>query len=623
MIGGFVGGWLDNRLGSKRAIFISIGGTTIFCLLSLTMAPDRIFWFIPYDVHAAPVWSFSFFNTLAELFYMMLVNFIAVLITAGYANSRTMLARIAPVEKMTEFFGLYSLSGLSTTFLATGFVSLLTLLSHSQRIGLLGETLFLSMGLVLMFFVREERAGSGVMADVEHLIAAEAGAAELSAEGVPTASRLGQWAWALYEGARDPNIVFQIYVISPFFATVMIRDPIRGQELWGDVTAYSGHITAALCPFFGAIADRGGPRKPWLALFTLLMVLSFAGHSGSGTANAPPSIVWIVSAAVVINNIVFEFSNAFHGAMLSRIAPLNRIGGLSGLSFALGSGAGGLLLLVFLLAFVMPHPWFPLDEAARVPERLSGSGHGGMDAGIRAAICSSPPTRPRSGVPVMRAVRDGIAAVIATVKSLRHYSNVAHYIGARAVQRRAYGRASPSACIICRGHLSLGRYGDGAVRNRAGVLRHARRILGGVLDEAAWARSALLLSIGGAALFFALGLTMGPDRVLWFLPAAPGARLPLILYAVFSCLMAMFVVAGLRQQPHNARAHRADREDDRVLRPDVTVGHGGDVFLAPIGLSQMTGWTHSQRGGMIAIVALLVLGWLWMFKVREERATAV
>ena len=45
VLGGFVGGWLDNGLGSKRAIFVSIGGTTIFGLLSLTMGPDRIFWF--------------------------------------------------------------------------------------------------------------------------------------------------------------------------------------------------------------------------------------------------------------------------------------------------------------------------------------------------------------------------------------------------------------------------------------------------------------------------------------------------------------------------------------------------------------------------------------------------
>ena len=157
VIGGFFGGWLDNRFGSKRAIFISIGGTTLAGLLTLTMAPDRIFWFIHYDTSAPHLWSLPFFNTWPEVIFMVIVNFVAVLITAGYANSRTMLARIAPPEKMTEFFGLYSLSGTSTTFLATGVVSLLTVFSHSQRIGLLGETLFLAIGLALMVFVKEER----------------------------------------------------------------------------------------------------------------------------------------------------------------------------------------------------------------------------------------------------------------------------------------------------------------------------------------------------------------------------------------------------------------------------------------------------------------------------------
>jgi UMF1 family MFS transporter len=158
VLGGFLGGWLDNRLGSKRAIFVSIGGTTLAGLLALTMGPDRIFWFIPYDTHAPHIWSLPFFNTWPEVIFLGIVNFTAVLITAGYANSRTMLARIAPVEKMTEFFGLYSLSGTSTTFLATGFVGWLTAVSQSQRIGLLGETAFLAIGLVLMFFVHEERA---------------------------------------------------------------------------------------------------------------------------------------------------------------------------------------------------------------------------------------------------------------------------------------------------------------------------------------------------------------------------------------------------------------------------------------------------------------------------------
>ncbi|MBS0469569.1 MAG: MFS transporter [Proteobacteria bacterium] len=158
VLGGYVGGWLDNALGSKRAIFVSVGGTLIFFCLSLTMAPDRILWFIPYDVHAAPINAMPFFNTWPQLIYLGIVNGVAVLITAGYANARTMMARLAPPEKMTEFFGLMSLSGTAATPFANASVTAMTALTMSQRGGLLAITFFLVVGLILMIFVTEERA---------------------------------------------------------------------------------------------------------------------------------------------------------------------------------------------------------------------------------------------------------------------------------------------------------------------------------------------------------------------------------------------------------------------------------------------------------------------------------
>jgi UMF1 family MFS transporter len=81
-----------------------------------------------------------------------------VLITAGYANARTMMARLAPAEKMTEFFGLMSLSGTAATPFANGAVSIMTAWTLSQRAGLLPIIGFLGVGIILMFFVKEERA---------------------------------------------------------------------------------------------------------------------------------------------------------------------------------------------------------------------------------------------------------------------------------------------------------------------------------------------------------------------------------------------------------------------------------------------------------------------------------
>jgi len=467
------------------------------------------------------------------------------------------------------------------------------------------------------------------MANTETLLAAEAGVAELTAEGGIPASRLGQWAWALFEGARDPNVVFQIYVISPFLATAMIRDPIRGQELWGNITAYSGYITAILCPFFGAIADRGGPRKPWLALFSVLMVLSFAG-TWFGEPDSTSTQILLFSVAMIVNNMTFEFSNAFHGAMLSRIAPPSRIGGLSGLAYSLGSGSGFLLMLLFLCAFILPHSWFHLADG--VAERLSGPISAVWMLIFAIPLFLFTPDRPPSGISLTRAIKDGIAAVIATVRSLKHYKNVAHYIVARTLFNDGLTGVLTFTGIYIAGtfHFStLPLISFGLMMVFFGAVGG---FVGGWIDNRFGSKAALLITVGGTALCFAVGLTMGPDRLFWFIPVDPNAAAtlpfpvfntwPKFLYAVLGCLNAMFVV-GAYANNRTMLARIAPVEKMTEFFGLMSLSGTAATFLAPVTVSWMTYWTHSQRGGMIAIVVLLAAGWVWMLAVKQERATAV
>ena len=158
VIGGFLGGWLDDTFGSKRAIQISIGGTSLGMFGAISTTPNSILFF-PYDAAAAePVWSFPYFQTWPEIVYISIVILVAIFITAAYANSRTMMARIAPASMMSQFFGLYALSGTATAFLGHGTVSLFTSLFQSQRIGFGATLILLLAGLILMTWVKEERA---------------------------------------------------------------------------------------------------------------------------------------------------------------------------------------------------------------------------------------------------------------------------------------------------------------------------------------------------------------------------------------------------------------------------------------------------------------------------------
>ena len=155
-IGGLVGGRLADRIGTKRALQLSLTGVIIGALASLGYAPDRIFFVVPYTPGTVAA-DLPVFRTAPELLYIATVMFIAICLVATYANSRAMLARIAPPPRMTEFFGLYALSGEATAFLAPTTIAVVTAATGSQQWGMVTTSGFLALGLIGLSFVKEER----------------------------------------------------------------------------------------------------------------------------------------------------------------------------------------------------------------------------------------------------------------------------------------------------------------------------------------------------------------------------------------------------------------------------------------------------------------------------------
>lgn len=158
-LGGLLGGRLADRIGTKRALQFSIAGTMLAAVLSLGFAPDRLLFVFPY-VPGTQIVPLPLFGTAPELFYIATVMGIAVCLVATYANSRAMMARIAPESRMTEFFGLYALSGEATAFVAPLAVAYATEASGSQQWGMAVIVAFLAVGFVGLSFVREERAAA-------------------------------------------------------------------------------------------------------------------------------------------------------------------------------------------------------------------------------------------------------------------------------------------------------------------------------------------------------------------------------------------------------------------------------------------------------------------------------
>jgi UMF1 family MFS transporter len=155
VLGGFVGRWLDNGLGPKRAVQLEIGMSLLGIIALLGMGPDQILYFWHYDLAAhAVLWHGPFFRTAPEWIFLLIGFSNAVFITAHYASSRTLLTRLTPPEQTGAFFGVYALSGTATSWLGPFLVNQGTRAFKTQQGGFATVTLLLSIGFVGLLFVR-------------------------------------------------------------------------------------------------------------------------------------------------------------------------------------------------------------------------------------------------------------------------------------------------------------------------------------------------------------------------------------------------------------------------------------------------------------------------------------
>lgn len=151
LIGSLIGGRLDDIIGPKPVIQIALVILVLSTLAVLSVDRDTIFFVIPVDGDA--VAGSGPFSTLPEKVYMGLGAIIGFAAGPVQAASRTLLVRLAPREKMTQFFGLFALSGKVTSFAGPMLVGLVTAFSGSQRVGISVVLAFFVAGIVGLVLV--------------------------------------------------------------------------------------------------------------------------------------------------------------------------------------------------------------------------------------------------------------------------------------------------------------------------------------------------------------------------------------------------------------------------------------------------------------------------------------
>ncbi len=154
VFGALIGGVLDDRVGSKRVIMVSLVLLLVGAFGILSVDPNHVLFVSEVVPKAAGSAPFSSTGELVFLAFAMLVGLVAAPVQAA---SRALLARLAPPERMTQYFGLFAFSGKVTAFLAPLLVAVVTQASGSQRLGMASIAVFLVAGLLLMLPVQTTR----------------------------------------------------------------------------------------------------------------------------------------------------------------------------------------------------------------------------------------------------------------------------------------------------------------------------------------------------------------------------------------------------------------------------------------------------------------------------------
>ena len=130
-IGAWCFGYLDDRLGGKLTIQITLVGFVIAAIIAVV--PQEKIWF----------WVAG-----------ILVGLFA---GPNQSASRSLMGRFVPQNKETEFYGFYAFSGKATAFLGPLLMGVITQASGSQRYGMATVGLFFIVGGLLLRTVDEQK----------------------------------------------------------------------------------------------------------------------------------------------------------------------------------------------------------------------------------------------------------------------------------------------------------------------------------------------------------------------------------------------------------------------------------------------------------------------------------
>ena len=412
------------------------------------------------------------------------------------------------------------------------------------------------------------------------------------------------WSWAMYDWANSAFTTLVVtFIYSTYYGKAFWPTEEIGTNWWARGVAVSSIITALLSPILGAMADRGGARKRFMALALVVCVAATAALAFISPAMA--NSAFIALAIFIVADIAYETGNVFYNAFLTNIASPPRIGRVSGYGWALGYVGGLICMGIALVGFVPTAPsvpWFGMSTVEAWNVRATN-----LLVAIWFVLFAIPMFLV---VPEQRAKapRISIKATFAqlgqTAGKIRLYGELVKFLIAR--------------LFFNDGLVTVFSFGGIYAQNVFGMTIDEVIVLGivlnvtsgigallfGFVDDRLGGKKTIMITIAGLAV--ATGMAVWAPTRFWFWVAG--------------CLVGIFV--GPNQSASRSLMGRfVPAKHESEFFGFFSFSGKATAFAGPILLGSLTA-AYSHRVGMASVILFFAIGAFLLHSVDEEKGIA-
>ena len=452
-------------------------------------------------------------------------------------------------------------------------------------------------------------------------------------------SRRSIFGWMMFDWATQPySTLLLTFIFAPYFAEIVTNKKINlglseqaaaadAQSLWGIFLAISGLLIAVCAPIFGVIADNSRSHIKFICYFS---VCYFVGASGLWFATPDTLNVILILTLFSLGLFGMELATILTNAFLPTLAPLEKLGRISGSGWAIGY-VGGLVAIIIALLFFAENgngvtilgrpPALGLNPDLREGTRAIGPLTAIWFAFFMIPFflyVRSPPTKsPKPSIHLFTA----IMMVLDTIQKLRENRSLFTYFVSSMFYRDALNGIYSFGGIYAYGVLGWSVTDIGVFGILALISGALFSWVGGIADSKFGSKKVIQLSIFTLiATTFSIvmitpdsifGITFSRNEILGTLSRSD--------CAFYFCGIILGAAGGIVQSASRTMlVFQADRSKITEAFGLYAFSGKATAFLAPLLVSLFTYVFQSQRIGVLPIIGLFVIGLILLTLVNEK-----